>query len=145
MSDRSKRNRRAPGSPKHLTAYAERLLNEAFDAIRTRLSAEMTERDHSICEASRAMGFPGTNALFRITRNGVDDDYANSTRLETLASVLAYCGIGWGDLGRSEPSRWSDVEVAIRALPDLDETSLETVLAVSRAAYLGMRVRRKSS
>lgn len=119
----------------------DELVDAAMHEVVLRTRAVMTERGHSFDAAVAAMGLAGgKNLLFRFLHYG-EPGVTHATRLETVAHALLYCGMSWGDLERRDPATWNSVESAIAALPDLDTTARETLAAIARTAYLGMRVR----
>ena len=124
---------------------ARALCDGAHKELACRLQSARVVNDHSMQEAATEIGAT-KNFVFRVENAGKAKPdggvYESVSSLRHIASVMAYCGMGWGDFGVEDKASWGEVESMIRRLPTLTEKEAATVCDIARAAYMGMhRVR----
>jgi transcriptional regulator with XRE-family HTH domain len=105
-----------------------------LDELATRLRSKMEERDLSIRGAAAEIGC-GAATLSRLLQGS---ESPTTPDLANVDKATAWLGLSVADLGSSQgavPSTIADVEVHLRALPDLSPPDVEALVAMVRAGY----------
>lgn len=105
-----------------------------LDELATRLRSKMEDEDLSIRSAAKEIGF-GAATLSRLLQGS---DSLNTPDLANVEKAAVWVGKSIAQLSpgtRSENSTIADVEVHLRALPDLNDADVEVLIAMVRAGY----------
>lgn len=116
-----------------------------LDQLSTRLRSKMQEQQLSIRAAAKEIGI-GAATLSRLLQGSESE---NVPDLSNLNKAAVWIGRSLSQLASSERSTQStiaDVEVQLRALPDLDPKDVDLLVAIVKAGYEAKRLRtRKAS
>jgi transcriptional regulator with XRE-family HTH domain len=114
-----------------------------LDELSTRLRSKMQEQQLSIRAAAKEIGI-GAATLGRLLQGS---DSKNVPDLSNLDKAAVWLGRSLSQLASSDQSPQStiaDVEVHLRALPDLDPRDVDFLVAIVKAGYEAKRLRTRS-
>jgi transcriptional regulator with XRE-family HTH domain len=114
-----------------------------LDELSTRLRSKMQEQQLSIRAAAKEIGI-GAATLGRLLQGS---DSKNVPDLSNLDKAAVWIGRSLSQLASSDQSPQStiaDVEVHLRALPDLDPRDVDFLVAIVKAGYEAKRLRTRS-
>lgn len=105
-----------------------------LDELSTRLRSKMQEQQLSIRAAAKEIGI-GAATLSRLLQGSESENVPDLSNLDKAAVWLGRSLSQLASLDQSPQSTIADVEVHLRALPDLEPQDVDALVAMVKAGY----------